>query len=209
MPDMWRDKMLRDVDRCPYCGATRPTMLELWKEKIPVGPSDERFREWGAYKCQSCYSVVLTGSEVSADRQDDVHRVALMWPVLRKSSADLPDAAKKYLDQAFRCIHSPDGCAMLVGLAVDAMLKGRGLVKGSLCERINQAVEGSILTAEMSEWAHAVRLESNRPRHADTEDPHVSEDEARQVIQFAEALGEILFTLPSRVKAGLTKARSK
>lgn len=84
--------------------------------------------------------------------------------------------------------------------AVDAMLKRSGYSDGSLYARIDQAVEAGTLTSGMAEWAHHVRLEANRPRHADEDDPHVSIEGAKAVVEFAEALGQFLFVFPERVR---------
>jgi hypothetical protein len=51
----------------------------------------------------------------------------------------------------------------------------------------------------MGEWAHEVRLGSNRPRHADENSPHVSDEEAKQSVEFAEALANFLFVLTARI----------
>lgn len=91
---------------------------------------------------------------------------------------------------------------MLAGSAVDALLKEKGYTAGSVYERINKAVEDHVLTADMAEWAHAVRLEANRPRHADLDEPHATAAEAKQSIEFAKALGDFLFVFPARVAAG-------
>lgn len=54
----------------------------------------------------------------------------------------------------------------------------------------------------MSDWAHSVRLESNKPRHADLDEPHATKEVAKQTIKFAQALGEFLFALPARIERG-------
>jgi hypothetical protein len=81
------------------------------------------------------------------------------------------------------------------------------LIDGSVYSRIDQAVSQHILTPAMGEWAHEVRLGSNRPRHADSENPHVSAHQAEQSVEFVEALGHYLFVLSSRVKKGIKEAR--
>ena len=96
----------------------------------------------------------------------------------------------------------------MAGSAVDAMLKHFQLIEGSVYKRIDLAVSQHILTAAMGEWAHEVRLGSNRPRHADKEDPHVSPHQALQSVEFAEALGHFLFVLSSRVNKGIEDART-
>ena len=92
---------------------------------------------------------------------------------------------------------------MLAASAVDAMLKHRGLTEGSLYVRIEKAVEEHLITAEMSKWAHAVRLDANDQRHADQAASLPTEADAQRSIDFAAALGEILFVLPARVERGL------
>ena len=79
---------------------------------------------------------------------------------------------------------------MLAGSAVDAMLKAKGYTENSLYERINKAAEDSIITSDMAEWAHSVRLGSNRPRHADNYDPHVTAEQAAQACEFVKVLGQ-------------------
>jgi hypothetical protein len=59
----------------------------------------------------------------------------------------------------------------------------------------------------MADWAHEVRLGSNRPRHADEKRPHVSSEEAKQSVEFAEALGQFLFVLTARIDRAIAKAK--
>jgi hypothetical protein len=105
-------------------------------------------------------------------------------------------------------LHAPDAAAIMAGSAVDAMLKHFKLIDGSVYRRIDEAVSQHILTAAMGEWAHEVRLGSNRPRHSDAENPHVSPEQAQQSVEFAEALGHFLFVLSSRVKKGIEDAKT-
>jgi hypothetical protein len=59
----------------------------------------------------------------------------------------------------------------------------------------------------MGDWAHWVRLGSNRPRHADKDKPHVTPSEAQQSVEFAQVLGEFLFVLSSRIAKGIEQAQ--
>ena len=98
---------------------------------------------------------------------------------------------------------------MVARSAVDAMLKAKGYAKGSLYERIDQALLDNLLTKGMADWAHEVRLGSNRPRHSDEKNPHVSPEEAKKSVEFAEALGNFLFVLTARIKRGLKEATAQ
>jgi hypothetical protein len=132
--------------------------------------------------------------------------VVNLWPEAKTAHEDLPEPARAFLQQAFETLHAPDAAAVMAGSAVDAMLKAKGLTDGSLYTRIDQALANNLLTGGMAEWAHSVRLGSNRPRHADAERPHVSREEAKQSVDFAEALGNFLFVLTARIDRGIAAA---
>ena len=86
------------------------------------------------------------------------------------------------------------------------MLKERGYETDTLYQRIDKALADNLLTKGMADWAHEVRLGSNRPRHADKDKPNVSPAEAAQSVEFAEALGNFLFVLTARIDRGLKAA---
>jgi hypothetical protein len=95
----------------------------------------------------------------------------------------------------------------MAGSAVDAMLKRLGYEKGHVYDRIDAAVRDHKLTENMGKWAHEVRLGSNRPRHADKENPHVSDRQAKQSVDFAEALAFFLFVLTKQIERGTEAAK--
>jgi hypothetical protein len=148
---------------------------------------------------------LVLAAGVPNDNRADA-RVHFVYPGMRTAAGELPDIARKFLQQAYDTLHAPDAAAVMAGSAVDAMLKAKGYEKGSLYDRIDQAVTDHVLTSGMGEWAHWVRLGSNRPRHADKDKPHMSLEEARQSVEFAEALGQFLFVLSSRITKGIEAA---
>jgi hypothetical protein len=133
--------------------------------------------------------------------------VAELFPAQQEAHQDIPEPARRFLQQAFESLHAPDTAAVMAGSAVDAMLKHLGFTEGSLYSRIDQAVEQHKITLDMGGWAHEVRLGSNRPRHADEKSLHVTPEEAKQSVEFAEALGNFLFVLTARIKRGTTAAK--
>jgi hypothetical protein len=134
--------------------------------------------------------------------------VAAVIPGVRTAHVDLPPPAKVFLQQAMDTLASPDASAVMSGSAVVAMLKELGYVKGSVYDRIDQAVADHKLTEAMGQWAHEVRLGSNRPRHSGEKNPHVSADEAKQSLEFAEALGSFLFVLTAKIERGTAAAKA-
>jgi hypothetical protein len=128
------------------------------------------------------------------------------FPDAKIAHEDIPEPARSFLQQAFETLRAPDAAAVMAGSAIDAMLKKYGLIEGSLYARIDEALQKNLLTEGMAKWAHSVRLGSNRPRHADEKRPHVSPDEAKQSVEFAEALGNFLFVLTARIDRGIKAA---
>jgi hypothetical protein len=133
------------------------------------------------------------------------HVVVKMWPEGDVFSDSIPERARSFLKQATDCLHAPSGAQVLAASAVDSMLKARGYRDGSLYTRIEQAEADHLITPEMAEWAHEVRLDANNQRHADEDAPLPTKDEAGKTIEFAKALAEFLFVLPAMVTRGRGK----
>jgi len=95
---------------------------------------------------------------------------------------------------------------MLAASAVDAMLKAKNFTTGSLYARIDEAAKKHVITPEMAQWAHDVRLDAKDQHHADDSAPLPTTDDARRAVDFAAALGQFMFVLPARVQRGLSQA---
>lgn len=205
---------LAGMARCPHCSIANP-LLEYQSFFTQRDMRDDTLHSWFSYRCSSCESLVgafgfMPSSQISQATTwlcSHPAEAILVIPEPQSVDQDLPERPRRYLEQALNSLHSPEGAIMLAGSAIDAMLKLKGYVAGTVNQRIKQAVDDHVLTDGMSEWAHAVRLESNKPRHADLEEPHASSELAQQTIKFAQALGEFLFVLPARIERG--KADSK
>lgn len=186
---------LLDLDRCPHCVTHRPTLKLLWQGDTNdyLGQNE---RQWGAYACTACGGVVIAQGKWGGG-------VVRFFPGQDLSvDAAIPDRAQKYLQQAIDCLAAPSGAVMLASSAVDAMLKVKGYTEGNLYSRIEKARDDHLITPEMAEWAHEVRLEANGQRHSDMDDPLPDLHQARKAVEFAQALGEFLYALPSRVEKG-------
>lgn len=205
MADMGEE--LTDVTRCPHCSISAPRLYLVWSSKNGEGTKRTDGgtpKAWRAYLCGSC------GGGVFAEAYGTYVGVAAqaIYPNPPAAHQDLPPVAKRFLQQAFETLHAPDAAAVMAGAAVDAMLKERGYLDGSLYSRIDKALADNVLTRGMADWAHSVRLGSNRPRHADLDKPHVTHQEARQSVEFAEALGTFLFVLTAKVTRGIAAAQA-
>jgi len=187
---------LLELDRCPHCGVASPLLsglsdLETQDRRVGV-----RKMQWRIYGCSRC------GGLVTATAPAWGAPVEEYFPQARGADPELPPRAREYLQQALDSLHSPAGSVMLAAAAVDAMLKAHNLSSGTLNQRINEAAARHLITKEMAEWAHDVRLDANDQRHADDAAALPSIADARRCVDFVQALGQFLFVLPARVKRG-------
>lgn len=155
---------------------------------------------WNVYLCRRCGGLVLASASSIGGTVQEV------YPKLRSVDAAVPDKARKLLEQANESLHAPAGAVMLAASAVDAMLKAKDYKTGSLNARIEKAAKDHLITAEMSTWAHQVRLDANDQRHADESASLPTEADARRCIEFASALATFLFTLPRMVTRGIEES---
>ena len=189
-----------ELERCPHCSVDRPslgrqTFFETSDHSRTIN------RNWVMYVCKRCGGVITAWSHKgSADIQE-------MYPAPIEVDEEIPDRAKAYLAQAISSISAPAGAVMLAASSVDAMLKEKGFSEGSLSARIDRAAKEHLITEEMSQWAHAVRLDANEQRHSDNDSALPTSENAQKLIDFVQALGMVLFVLPAQVKRGRTKAQ--
>lgn len=194
------------LNRCPHCQKADPTLAMLYPHQKTVRADGNTQEMWGVFRCFSCGSLVTTRCYESVISGRLTYLVRDIYPDARAAHEDIPPVARKFLQQAYETLHAPDAAAVMAGSAVDAMLKALNYADGSVYARVEKAVSDNVLTADMGKWAHSVRLGSNRPRHADAENPHVLPEEAKQSVEFAEALGQFLFVLKAQIDRGVRAA---
>lgn len=199
---MARQGALLELSRCPHCNIDQPN-LQSGTYLSTTNFRGNYERNWQFYVCSRCGGVI---SAWSAKGSPEIQQ---MYPAPMQVDEAIPSRAKEYLEQAITSISAPAGSVMLTSSAVDSMLKAKGLAEGSLYSRINSAVTSHLITSEMATWAHEIRLDANDQRHADDAASLPSEDDAKRVIDFAQALGMFLFVLPARVLRGIQGAHEK
>ncbi len=193
--------MMFDLESCPHCGINRPS-LQMQNNFETLDHKKENRRVWFVYVCANCGGVVTAAGTNSNQYAREY------YPTAKEVDESLPEKAKAFLHQAISSIHAPAGSVMLSASCVDAMLKEKGYIEGSLYKRIEKAIDDNLITPEMAKWAHEVRLDANDQRHADVDAVLPKEEDARRVVEFVEALAEFLFILPLRVQRGISSAEN-
>jgi Domain of unknown function (DUF4145) len=187
------------LPRCPYCGIAAPLLSHQW---TAVTEGSDGQRVWHTYECSVCGGVVLGFAPVS-----DPHK-GEFYPRLSMPHEAIPERAREYLRQAQETYVQPAASIVMSASAIDSMLKAKGYKKGTIYERIDQAAADHIIAGDMAKWAHQVRLDASQ-RHADEDAPLPTQPDAEQCAEFALALAEVMFVLPSRVSRGIQETQKK
>ncbi len=191
------------LKRCPHCRVDNPN-ITIVNRCVTRSYDGQNRRFWGFYNCNRCGGVVTAMSPY-----DETGYVEEIYPSEIQVHDSIPEKARAFLNQAVDSLHAPSGAIMLAASSIDAMLKEKGYKTGKLYSRINNAAKDHLITEEMAKWAHEVRLDANDERHADDEAELPTTREAKKTVDFALALAEFLFILPSRVERGIESATKK
>lgn len=190
------------IKRCPHCNVDNPNLTQIARFNT-ANYDNSRHRTWVAYVCQRC------GGVTTAWAFNGNKEIQQMFPSPIIVDSSIPPKAKAYLDQAIDSLHAPSGAVMLAASSIDSMLKDKGYKEGSLNSRINKAASDHLITKEMADWAHEVRLGANEERHADDDSTLPNEKDAQKTVDFAMALAQFLFVMPSRIQRGIEDAKTQ
>lgn len=190
--------------RCPHCNVDNPYLQMLHALETADSDGKER-RDWKVYVCRRCGNLV-TAYAWHGHRGIEVIRWFPEKPPAAVDHDSIPVRARSFIKQAVDSRQAPAGAVMLAASAVDSMLKSKGYVDGSLYSRIDKAAADHVITPEMAQWAHSVRLDANDQRHADESAPLPNGADAQRSIDFVNALALLMFILPARVAAGIGEA---
>ncbi len=167
-------------------------MPGIWQNAI-VDTRNRGNRLWAVFSCGKCGGLVL------AERTATGGDIKQLYPDIQDVDPAISDSKiRHFLREALVTKHAPSACIVSSASAVDAMLKAKGLSTGSLYKRINEAATNHLITSEMAAWAHDIRLDANDERHAGDGAPIPNAQDAQKCIDFAFALAEYLFVLPSK-----------
>lgn len=114
-----------------------------------------------------------------------------------------PPPLDKYFKQAVDSLRSdsPDAagamCRKVVDVSTQKLLGEDAKKFGTIQKRIDELAARSLLTIDLQEWAHVVRLEGNDASH--DEDPYTSE-EADELLSFVDLYLTYVYTMPGKLK---------
>jgi hypothetical protein len=113
----------------------------------------------------------------------------------------VPIPVRRAFDQALRCFTSSsfDACALMCRRALEALCKEFGAKNGTLQAKLNALSKQGKIDTRLLNWAHGVRAVGNDAAH-DT-DSELSQDDAKDALDFTEAILMYVYVLSCRFEA--------
>jgi len=161
-----------------------------------IGPYKVTFVE-----CPVCKGAMLGYQDVIQIGRDtwDYDDAIRVWPAPDKYvSGYLPDIVRNSLDQAKKCFKAKayDACAVMCGRVLEGICSIQKTKHKFLRGGLKELLDNQIIDKRIYEWGEALRKHRNIGAHATKE--KISKDDARYLLDFAEAICEYIFVLSEK-----------
>lgn len=180
---------------CPYCGAKANfTLRHQWDEALPTGGA-VRYAVWS---CDACHEPVV-GKPAPFREPVDYYPQHVAEPSL----PDVPDDVAADAREAHRCfsIKAWRAAVVMARRAMQSAAYEKGAPERNLVEQIDWLEEQRLVTPQMKEVAHTIRLAGNLGAHPDKGGLRdVGETEARAVIEFLDDFLRYVYEIPARLE---------
>ncbi|MCK6894623.1 MULTISPECIES: DUF4145 domain-containing protein [Enterobacter] len=201
-----------DID-CPHCLKERAVMRFINQAYLK-----QRCYSL-VFQCNSCFKLLVAEVETDIQNTPNDYAESQFYPVIINNNPRFkvlstypskkiisapeatPDRAAKFFIEAKddfargRYETSAMNCRKVIDIATKTLhLKE----EDKLVRRISALRDTGLITQEMADWAHIVRIDTNGAVHSDEE---FTADEVDQLLKFTEVFLTYSFTLPAMVKA--------
>jgi len=161
-------------------------------------------------RCESPFLVKKSLYGVPGEFETVTNESVLYPSTTRLAFGDaVPETVRRAYEQALRCYSSSsfDACALMCRRSLEALCKYFLLDRGPLQAKLEILSGQQIIDSRLVEWAHGIRVVGNEAAH-DT-DTELSKEDARDALDFAEALLTYVFVLNARFEAFSARRKQK
>ncbi len=162
-------------------------------------------------ECAVCNIPIVGHAEIiqtAADKYETCSPVRV-WPDPQKSTPwQIPSFARHSIDEADRCYKAKayNACVVMCGRALEAICKNHDVDMGSLASGLKGLREKGVIDGRLLEWGDALRQARNIGAHAT--DIETSREDARDVLDFTNAIGEYIYVLGEKFKEFMERKKA-
>ncbi len=178
---------------CPNC--RKETSLSIRKEYGSHG------KLYQIAECNSCNYFFLVARYGQNEKIIEIYPSQLPKPI----DPRIPVFLKGDLEEAYKCfsVKAYRGTGVLARRALQMCCIEKGAPDKRLVEQIDWLLDERIITNDLKEWAHEVRLTGNDAAHPPKDvnkDSSVTEDDAKDILFLLEELIKVLYITPAIAK---------
>lgn len=189
---------------CPYCHTKAQFNFASNKEPVVthsarVNPVDEKSsmqrNDIAMYKCCVCGGPLFIRAYGTQTSQLEVYPVNIPT-----ASTDIPEKIRNIYLEALRCfsVHAWNATATMCRRAVQECILEKGGTGKMLYNQIDDLATKRVITEDIKEWAHELRILGRDAAHADVP-TDVGEKEAKFAVEFTEELLNYVYVLKARL----------
>lgn len=194
--------MVYTTFKCPHCNAVST-------HKIACGNGDHVL-----LICDNCDKIVYVMlKHVPQEHGGAVPAIADMYPKRTpKTDIAIPrNVADDYIE-AVKCfdVGAHRASVVMCRRALQSSAIDRGAKKERLADQINELFQRGIITKELEDWSHEIRLSGNIGAHPNEDGlQDVVKDDTEEIIAFLEEFLNYVYIMPSRVSSRREKRKGE
>ncbi len=149
-------------------------------------------------KCDAPFFIKEVLSGVPGEFESIADETVLYPAAVPASFKTTPEPVKRAYEQALSCYSSSafEACALMCRRSLEALCRSQGVQSGNLDNKLKQLAQQQVIDVRLAEWAHGIRIVGNEAAH-DT-DTELSKEDAKDALDFTEALLTYVFVLNER-----------
>ena len=167
------------------------------------------------FKCDACGYLTMgmihyltsndgtMAAQAQSDFQDDDLRRIVWLPQTSvwKEYEDVPTDIAAVASEAYACssINANRAAVLMARTALEATAKNKGVTSGSLYEKIDELAAGNIITGQLAQEAHEIRLLGNEMAHGDPSTP-VSGEDVSDILGFLDTVLDYVYQQPIAIQ---------
>ncbi len=187
------------IVECHVCEAkVDGTVIATHSSRDPDDPCEFRA---ALLECPQCKTTLLGGCYVDLDDQP-----SRLWPFPEKYlSRDIPDIVRGSLEEARLCFKAGaySACAVMAGRALEGLCRHFGAAKTLIGPGIKELRDKGVIDTRLFTWAQELQKARNLSAHASGE--KVSKYDARDLLDFLEAIAEYVFVMTTQFERYLAR----
>lgn len=197
--------MFNHIDAiCPFC---KVHVSFSWTEPSERGGKQNYYLHsyysnmlgiWAIAVCPSCHNCVLLKGEPNGQS----FNVKNIYPASQPSPTDerMPADIRRDIEESKLALSvgAFNASAAMSRRALQRACKTKGSKKSDLIDQINELADNKIITTDIKELAHTVRLVGNDGAHPN--EVNVDASDAKEILELAEQFMEIIFIAPAKVR---------